>query len=160
MQKYPCSLPGFSLVAVQADTRDLPLPTHIFWNLDAYWHTFSCISEPVWVTKLGFITHCWAIAKELGALGLVCQWSLYTQCRFAWEPFKLSLFLLFIYLVPSRVQGQGVPAFWVILLPLGEEADKPSKKMDFIHCGKVSVYRGKKCVPHSLHMMNLRLMWR
>lgn len=29
VQTYPCSLPGFSPVPAQADTRDLPLPTHI-----------------------------------------------------------------------------------------------------------------------------------
>lgn len=55
-----------------------------------------------------------------------------------------SLFL-FIYLVSlHRVQGQAVPAFWVILLPLGGQEDKLCKKMDFTYCGKVSVYRGKK----------------
>lgn len=81
-----------------------------------------------------------------------------------WEPSESSLFsfCLFIYLfkLSTGFREQGVPAFWVILLPEGEEEDKLCKKMDFIHCGKVSVFGGKKCVPHSLHMMNLRFMWR
>lgn len=29
-QKDPYSVPGFSPLPIQADTRDLPLPTHIF----------------------------------------------------------------------------------------------------------------------------------
>lgn len=78
--------------------------------------------------------------------------------------FSVSLFMnvwIYIYLFSSRVHGQGVPAFRVILLPLGEEVDKHCKKTGFIHCGKVSVYTGEKNVsPHSLHMMNFRFMRR
>lgn len=59
------------------------------------------------------------------------------------SPPSLSL----IYLASFRQgSGTGCSCFGVVLLPLGEQADKLSKKMGFILCGKVSIYGGEKNV--------------
>lgn len=71
----------------------------------------------------------------------------------SYPSFSASLFMnvwIYVYLFSIRVHGQGVPAFRVVLLPLVEEVDKHCKKMDFIHCGKMSVYTGEKNVFHIL----------
>lgn len=81
--------------------------------------------------------------------------------RFAWEPSESSLFRFYLFIQFSAgFRDRVFLLSGLFCYPWVNKQTNLCKKMDFIHCGKVSVYGGKKCVPHSLHMMNLRFMWR
>lgn len=153
--QVPSSRPPRPHVASHTHTHTycLPLPTQIFLKPGSS----AAFRGPAWVTaEPEFLTHCWAIAEELGAAGVCAVCTVLNTSGIPGNPpshpsFPIYLFIylfIFIYLLFSRVHRRGAPTFCIILLPWGEKADKWHRKIDFVHCGKVSVCTGEKNAFH------------